>query len=81
MTALKSPTLNNDLIIKTADKGGGIVIQNRSDYVREAERLLADSLTYCKLSSNPLPDFQKDINQLIDGAIQQNIINKNEPPF
>lgn len=81
MTALKALTLNNDVIIKTADNGGGIVIQNRSDYVREAERLLADSSSYRKLRSDPLPGYQKEINLLIDGAIQQNIINKNEASF
>lgn len=62
LRALKTLTQNNNLIIKTADKGGEIVIQNRLDCIQEADCLLADSSTYSKLSSDPLPEFQKEIN-------------------
>lgn len=45
MSALKHLVNNPDLIIKPADKGGGIVLQNRTDYITETNRLLSDSRT------------------------------------
>lgn len=56
--ALLSLTKNYDLIIKNADKGGRIIIQNQTNYIWEAERVLADRSTYCKLSTDPLPQYQ-----------------------
>ena len=47
--ALNNLTRNPDLIIKPADKGGALVIMNRSDYIAEAERQLNDSKYYTKL--------------------------------
>lgn len=59
---------NDNLIIKTADKGGGIVIQKRDD-----NRLLADKLTYKKLPRDPLPEYKDEINILIKQATRTNI--------
>lgn len=36
--ALKSLMKSDDLIIKTADKDGGIVIQDCANYIQEANR-------------------------------------------
>lgn len=36
---------NSNIIIKPTGKGGGIVLQNRSDYLLEAKLLLSDSNT------------------------------------
>lgn len=46
-----------DLVIKTADKGVGIVLQSKSDYIREADRLLSDQATYIKLGKDPTTLF------------------------
>ena len=42
---LKLPK-NNNIVIKQADKGSGIVIQNIDDYIREGERQLNDTKFY-----------------------------------
>lgn len=34
---------NHELVIYMADKGGGIVVQNKTDYVKEAHRLLLEA--------------------------------------
>lgn len=61
-SALKSLSSNSDIIIKQADKGGGIVLQNREHYLREASRLLSYSSTYEKLTKDPLPKFIEESN-------------------
>ncbi|XP_076062480.1 uncharacterized protein LOC143037808 [Oratosquilla oratoria] len=36
----------DDIIVTTADKGGGVVILNKSDYINKMEELLGDTDTY-----------------------------------
>lgn len=79
--ALKNFTQNPDLIIKPADKGGGIVLQNKIDYTAEALRLLSDSNTYKKLSKDPLPNFKIEAEKLITTACQHRIIDPKEASF
>lgn len=43
----------NDIVIRPADKGGGIVILNKGDNLEEINRLLSDNTTYTKLTNNP----------------------------
>lgn len=57
--ALKALQGNPNLVIKNTDKGGGVVIQNRTDYLAEAHRILSDTEYYCTLDSNPAVTFQK----------------------
>ena len=37
---------NKNIVIKQADKGSGIVIQNTDNYIREGDRQLADNRFY-----------------------------------
>ncbi len=46
MRALKQLKENEDIIIRPADKGGTIVILNKTDYITEAEQQLADTRVY-----------------------------------
>ena len=41
-TALKTLKQNKDIIIKPADKGAAIVVMDKTDYVGEADRQLAN---------------------------------------
>lgn len=45
--ALGGLVYNHDLTIKPADKGGGVVVMDTSQYVAEARRQLGDSEVYC----------------------------------
>lgn len=51
-SSLNNFTNNTTIIIKPADKGGGIVIKNRDSYLNEAYRLLSDTNSYTRLPSN-----------------------------
>lgn len=79
--ALNDLTNNKQIIIKQADKGGSIVVQNRDDYLKEAHRLLADTHTYMKLTSDPLPSFQVELKLLVEKAWQNGVLNDNEKKF
>lgn len=71
----------NDLVIKSADKGGGIVIQDKSDYMEEARRLLSDATTYQPIKKDPTSEFAKEVHTLVSTAFQNNILNKLENTF
>ena len=67
--ALKSLTRNHDIVIKGADKGGAIVIQNRlEDYINEGIRQLNDQSFYKSVTTD-LTEYHntevtKSINRL-----------------
>ena len=49
MSEIMNLKKNNEIVIKPADKGCGVVIQNRKNYIDEGERILSDQVTYKKL--------------------------------
>ena len=71
--ALKTLKDNRDIVIKQADKGGGTVIQNRDDYIKEGERQLSDKNFYAKLESDPT-----ELNNLRINFFLNNLTNKGE---
>ena len=75
--------LKNDVnvIVKPADKGGAIVIQNRADYVKEITRQLGDESFYRKLSSCPITQFKKEIHGKLQSFLDDQEIDKNEFEF
>ena len=79
--AIQELSRDNDIIIKPADKGGAIVVQNMADYKKEAYRQLNDEHFYRKLKMNPTSDFQKKILDVTDGALALNWITKDEYDF
>ena len=52
--ALNSLRDDTSIIIKEADKGSGVVVWDREDYLKEAEKQLGDKETYEELSSDPV---------------------------
>ena len=51
--AMRELHMNNDIVIKPADKGGSIVIMNTTDYIAEAQRQLNNPNHYDKLQEDP----------------------------
>ena len=58
--ALKSLKANSDIIIKKADKGSAVVIQNRKEYIKEGLRQLNDTKFYKQIDSD-LTDYHKNL--------------------
>ena len=65
-----------DIVIKTADKGGALVIMNSKDYLKEGLRQLNDTNYYQKLNKDPAEDHEKLINNTIDDLVSENAINE-----
>lgn len=72
---------NQDVIIRKADKGGSLVIQNKKDYIAEAKRLLGDTDTYMKLGRDPTIEYTKERKILLDQALVDAVLTKNEYYF
>lgn len=58
--AIESLAGRNDIIIKPADKGGAIVVMDRSKYISEGHRQLSDASYYKRQDHDPTNEF-KDI--------------------
>ena len=57
---------DTDIVIKKADKGGAVVIQNQEDYVREGERQLSDGKFYRKVDSDLTDSHNDKVRKQLD---------------
>ncbi|XP_073417913.1 uncharacterized protein [Dendrobates tinctorius] len=79
--ALERLEKNTNLVIKSADKGGGIVIQDKTDYVNEAFRILSDKNFYLPIPQNPIPQATVIYNDFIKKAHDSGVLNDHERKF
>ena len=63
ITALKTLANDSSVIITQADKGGGVVIIDKNEYVNKMKELLEDSDTYEKKTSGYIEKLSKKFNQ------------------
>jgi hypothetical protein len=66
---------NRNIIIKEADKGSAVVIQDREQYIQECSRQLNDTKYYTKLESDPTPSFTKDVDKALKKAVTVGLID------
>ncbi|XP_063781355.1 SCO-spondin-like [Pseudophryne corroboree] len=79
--ALRNLTRDTSLVFREADKGGGLVVQDRRDYILEANRQLNNKDFYKPLTRDPTPDFLKDLQHILDDAWADGVISKDEFNF
>ncbi|XP_075207972.1 uncharacterized protein LOC142312872 [Anomaloglossus baeobatrachus] len=72
---------NTSLIIKNADKGGGIVIQDRGAYIQEALRNLSNPFHYEVTDIAAYNQSVLEYRALIQRAIALGVLNKHESKF
>ena len=65
LLALNSLKSDRSTVIKEADKGSGVVLWDREDYVKETESQLQDSTVYFKLDNDPSDDLHSVVNQAV----------------
>ena len=73
--ALKDLRNNKDIIIRIADKGAAVVIQNRLDYLKEGYRQLSDPKFYQKLDHNPTAKYKAEVNTMVEDLYQNGEID------
>lgn len=69
---------NPDIIFKPADKGSSIIISDKVDYVKEAERQLDNQLHYKKLEQPVYPLIKNRINDLLSKIHRKKLLTKKE---
>ena len=76
--AIKSLSQNHDIIIKPADKGGAIVIQDKQKYIEECLRQLNNKEHYKRLYYNPTTEYNNKILTTLKQGIAEEQITEEE---
>jgi len=63
--ALQELKQNHNIVIKRADKGSAVVIQNRADYITEGLRQLNDPKFYIEVPNDLTKDHNQEVSKLI----------------
>lgn len=77
-TALENLLKNETIICKPSDKGGNIVVQDRTQYCDMVMRLLNDKQTYKILDKNPTPVFLDELKTILTQAKNDKLISQDE---
>ena len=75
-TALKSLKGRTDIIIKKADKGSCIVIEDAIDYINNGEQHLKDERTYTHLTEDPTETIADHITRHLDEMAEAGYISR-----
>ena len=65
-----------NIIIKTADKGGAIVVMDKDIYIREARRQLSQTNIDEKQSANPTEAFIQEVRDLLKVLLGEEVITE-----
>ena len=76
--AIKSLPTNSDIIIKPADKGGAIVIQDKCNYIAECQCQLSNETHYKKLPYDPTQELNNKILRTLSTAVHLEDITEEE---
>jgi len=66
---------NRSIVIKEADKGSAVVIQDRNNYVQECMRQLDNTDHYQKLDYDPTSEFSDNVCKGLDKALTVGLID------
>ncbi|XP_053567774.1 intraflagellar transport protein 80 homolog [Bombina bombina] len=66
---------NSQIVIRTADKGGAVVVMNRDDSVTEAKRQLHNTRDYEKLPKDPTSTFKLQLKHILDDGREQGFLD------
>ena len=67
---------NTDIVIKAADKGSAVVIQNKTDYIQEGIKQLSDRRFYIETSNDLTDKHNNEVHTLVDHLHYNNEIGK-----
>ena len=75
MKILEELGKTRDLVIKKADKGSCIVVQDRSTHVAEGRNHLADTSTYRPLDADTTTSIAKGLREIVDSMKEAGYID------
>ena len=78
LAALRNLTQNNDIVISRPDKGGGVVILNKLDYIEKINNILNDTSKF-KVSQYQKDDSKKlfaRLKAILNDAQQRDLLGK-----
>ena len=70
-----------NIIIRPADKGGGVVVMDKDYYHQQLSTLLEDRTTYKRLNSDPTEAYKTQLDSLIQWGFQINALNIKEKAY
>ena len=80
-SALKALMAREDVVIKPADKGSGVVVLGKADYLLEAERQLGNGSHYRLLDGDPLDETVGVVAAKVHDLHARKIIDKHTQRF
>ncbi|CAH2223184.1 Hypothetical predicted protein, partial [Pelobates cultripes] len=78
---LKRLIERDDVIIREADKGGGIVLMTTTYYLQEAAHILGDKDTYSVLKCDPTSRFNVELQTILNRAKERGTISQKNYDF
>ena len=81
ISALRELKTNKDIIIKSADKGGGVVVMDRTAYKAEALRQLQDTTYYTEITTSLAPQNTTYIRKVTDTLLKSKYITKSQHKY
>ena len=79
--ALFTLSKDSNIVVRMADKGGAIVIQNKDAYRTEILRQLGMGDFYTPLMGDPTIKFRQEIDSFLSTALTNSLINQDEYNF
>ncbi|CAH2292869.1 Hypothetical predicted protein [Pelobates cultripes] len=79
--ALKELNTDQNIIIKSSDNGGNVVIMDREHFIEMCMEHLKDSSAYRKLSNDPTTLYLSELKHILDSALENDIITSEEYKF
>jgi hypothetical protein len=77
-SAIRSLAKNKDIVIARPDKGRGVVIMDRSDYVQKMNVILNDSSTFTPIEYDPTLENETHLTTTLRLFLQEGFITRNE---
>lgn len=78
LKALASLEGDDQIVIKPSDKGGNIVIMDRTQYIQMCNDLLSNTTCYEVLAQNPTLTYQTELRSILQEAKTTKLISANE---
>lgn len=81
MEGIKALENKKDIIIRPADKGGGVVVMDKTYYHSQLQDMLQNENTYQLLSRDPTEKYRENLFNLVDYGFYMRAITKKEKSY